>query len=54
MRTFEPNRDEPDLGHGRRPDPELEAARRRVEERQKATRRTKLHSFGLAGGRRGN
>ncbi|QIG59027.1 hypothetical protein SEA_FRANSOYER_19 [Microbacterium phage Fransoyer] len=33
--------------------PGLEEARRRVEEKRKAARRTRLHSFGLAGGRRG-
>ncbi|QUE25314.1 hypothetical protein SEA_FIZZLES_17 [Microbacterium phage Fizzles] len=33
-------------------DPELRAARERVEQKRAAARRTRLHSFGLAGGRR--
>lgn len=48
--------DDADLGHGRRSNPELEAylerARAQREERESAARRTRLHSFGLAGGRR--
>lgn len=40
------------LPHGKRIDPQLERAHERTREKLAAARRTKLHSFGLAGGRR--
>lgn len=40
------------LRHSARNDPWLEQARERAVARQKELRRTRLHYFGLAGGRR--
>lgn len=52
MRVNRQKQGEVNVKHGRPRDPQLERARERAEQKEREARRSKLHYFGLAGGRR--